>query len=190
MKGKYYKLKFIEQLKEAPFFSYAAKKAGVARATIYRWYNGDKEFKEAVDSALTDGRSQLGDLAEMKLIEKIKEKDLGAIKFYLQNNSPRYRPKLPIYPSPGKRHLKAGEKCEVCDQEKSEPTHGELLDEDTMEIMRKTVAAWDEAKIDYRTLGLDFNDVLRLHKKATLKNEAFDISKVKKLEPKTDNSES
>jgi len=82
---------FIKILDEVPFVSYAAKKSGIARATIYRWKKNNPEFREQLEMSLDSGRDQLIDVAEMALIEKIKSRDITAIKFFLQHNSERYR---------------------------------------------------------------------------------------------------
>lgn len=163
MKGKYHKLKLIEILKEAPFFTYAAKKVGVARSTLYRWYQNDKEFQQAVDSALTDGRGQLGDIAEMKLIELIKKGDLNAIKFFLLHNDKRYRPKLPTYIPPSKRNLKIGDTCDTCNQTKPAPIP-DIPQEEMAEIVRQALKDWDELKAEHKKDGLDFDDMISKYK--------------------------
>jgi hypothetical protein len=111
MRGKFERLKFIQILEDTPFISYAAKKSGVAKATIYRWMKSDSNFQSAVDLALESGRRHLSDIAEMALTEKIKSKDLGAIKFYLQNNNKRYRPVRTTYIPP-----ELDEKRQNCDE--------------------------------------------------------------------------
>ncbi|MFH0892789.1 MAG: phBC6A51 family helix-turn-helix protein [Candidatus Falkowbacteria bacterium] len=92
MKTKFEQSRFIKILEEAPFISYAAKKAGIARATIYRWKKNNPEFREQLERALDSGRDHLIDIAEIALVEKIKSKDMTAIKFFLQHNDTRYRP--------------------------------------------------------------------------------------------------
>lgn len=154
MKGKYDKSKFIEVLKEIPFVSYAAKKAGIARATIYRWQKSDKDFRQAVDSALIEGRGQLGDLAEMKLVEKVKEKDMGAIKFYLQHNDKRYIPKRPAYVAPSKQHLKPGDMCEACNQIQPHDPSG-VLYPTVVEGVKHFIAEFADLKKRYEEVGMD-----------------------------------
>jgi transposase len=91
MKSNYEQSKFIKVLEEVPFLSYAAKKTGIARSTIYRWRKSNPKFREQLEKALGSGREQLNDIAEMALVEKIKSKDMGAIKFFLQHNNEKYR---------------------------------------------------------------------------------------------------
>lgn len=83
---------FLETLREKPFLSSAAKKVGVARATIYRWIKDDPAFAAEVAKGLELGRDHLNDFAETKLVTLINRESLGAIKFWLQNNHKRYTP--------------------------------------------------------------------------------------------------
>lgn len=120
MRSKYERSKFIKILEEAPFVSYAAKKVGISRASIYRWQKNDPEFKMAINRALNSGRDQLIDVAEMALIEKIKSKDMGAIKFFLQHNDIRYRPVRTTYVPPNNDDDITGVKhCPVCREVKA-----------------------------------------------------------------------
>lgn len=118
MRKKYDKSKFIKTLEEAPFVSYAAKKSGIARATIYRWKKENPEFRLAMEKALNSGRDQLGEIAEMALIEKIKSKDMTAIKFYLQHNNEKYRPVRTAYVPPNNM-IESEKHCPVCEQVKA-----------------------------------------------------------------------
>lgn len=111
--------KFLQYLEDTPFVYYAAKKAGIAPATIYRWMKDNAVFKKEVDKAINEGRDKINDIAEMKLIKKIEAGEMRAIVFYLTHNNRRYVPKRSIYVEP-KRELKAGEKCDSCGSEKVE----------------------------------------------------------------------
>lgn len=112
MKDNDEKLKIIEVLRETPFISYAVKKIGVSRSTIYRWMESDQEFKEQINKATTEGHGRISDLAEMNLIKKIETGNLGAIKYYLSHNNRRYLPRR-SYTEPVKE-LAPGETCESC----------------------------------------------------------------------------
>jgi hypothetical protein len=83
--------KFLQALREVPFIHRAAKKVGIHPATIYRWIARNPEFANAVEDALVIGRENLTEAAESLVVKKIKEEDLGAAKFFLTHNSPRYR---------------------------------------------------------------------------------------------------
>lgn len=114
MKRRYERSKFIEILTETPFISFAARQSSVSRSTIYRWIKDDYDFNQAVQKALTFGRANMIDIAEMALVSKIKKGDVGAIKLYLQNNDPRYMPKRTVFIGPEVSKLKPGKTCEQC----------------------------------------------------------------------------
>lgn len=68
-------------------------KTGVDKSTYYRWCKEDKIFKKEAKLAERQGRENNCDVAEHSLMLKVKEKDLGAIKYLLSHNSARYKPK-------------------------------------------------------------------------------------------------
>ncbi len=90
------KQKFIEILEKTPVIQVACERAGISRATFYRWKESDKEFAEKTESALSEGNSLVSDIAIAQLISAIKEKNLGAIKFWLQNHHPDYANEMHI----------------------------------------------------------------------------------------------
>lgn len=90
------KQKFLEILEKTPVVQVACERSGVSKATFYRWKEADKEFSEKVEKALTEGNSLVSDIAIAQLISAIKEKNLGAIKFWLQNHHTDYTEKLHI----------------------------------------------------------------------------------------------
>lgn len=110
------KTKFLNALRETPFMGHAAKKSGVARATIYRWMKSDPRFKEEVNSALKIGRDQLTDIAEMMLVQQIKKGSMQAIKFYLEHNNKRYYHKKIVAAEPPAipKVFGPGEQCDRC----------------------------------------------------------------------------
>lgn len=81
---------FIELLGETPIVSAVCKKLGISRQTLYRWKQEDYEFRKDFDTAIGRGRDNINDLAESKIIEKIKDGDFGAARFWLQNNKTNY----------------------------------------------------------------------------------------------------
>lgn len=87
---------FLEQLKRTPTIETSCQKVGVARATVYRWVNGNKHFKKKVEDALTEGRTFMSDVAENQLFSLIGEKEFQAIKLYLSTHNPRYGNKLEL----------------------------------------------------------------------------------------------
>lgn len=125
------KKKLIETLAEAPFISHACKKLGIPRATFYRWRAEDENFGEGVRGALEMGRARGCDMAEAALLKLIQDGNIVAIKFFLQNNDPRYTPKRAIYVSPH-HTLGPGETCPVCNSIGSLP-----LSEEDKDILHK-----------------------------------------------------
>jgi hypothetical protein len=84
------KTALLDILKEMPIIQVACKKAGVSRATYYRWRNEDQEFAQASTSALKEGVDFINDMSESQIIQLIKEKRLPAIALWLKHNNPRY----------------------------------------------------------------------------------------------------
>lgn len=75
------KVKLLDHLIEAKgIVTTACKKADQPRSTFYLWYNGDAEFKEAVD----DIQNICLDFVEEKLQELILKNDTTATIFYLK----------------------------------------------------------------------------------------------------------
>ena len=84
------KERLIEKMSEQPNVSIASRLANVPRANFYRWIKEDQDFKDKVAEAMELGIEQINDLAEMKLIQLIKEGNLSAIKHWLMYNNHRY----------------------------------------------------------------------------------------------------
>ena len=84
---------FLKLLADSPFVDHAAKQAGIARSTVYRWMKDNPEFRKAVEKAKKGGCVHMVELGEIMLLKKVKEGDVSAIKFLLTHNSKRYRPK-------------------------------------------------------------------------------------------------
>lgn len=87
------KLALINELEDNPIIEIACKKAGVSRATYYRWIKDDKDFKYDANYAQKHGVDKVNDAVESTLINlAIKDRSLGAIKFWLENRHPGFRP--------------------------------------------------------------------------------------------------
>lgn len=86
----------IENLKRVPIVEAACSKSQVSRATFYRWKLQDKKFAQLADVALSEGASLINDMAESQLISAIKDKNLGAIIFWLRSHHPAYTAKMEI----------------------------------------------------------------------------------------------
>lgn len=111
------KSKFVEYLRETPPVNLACKKAGVSRATYYRWYKDDREFRESIQKVIRQGRANINDLAEATLIKMIKGENFSAIRFWLQHNNSRYVPLRTTYIEPVQHNhinLEPGDTCTYC----------------------------------------------------------------------------
>lgn len=85
------KRRVIKELLLVPIVQLACKRAGVSRATYYRWLKEDSKFALEYDEALVKGIQSINDLAESKLIHRVNEGDMRAISFWLSNNKENYR---------------------------------------------------------------------------------------------------
>ena len=90
------KEQLIEILSKNPIIQPAVDRCGISRSTLYRWKARDKDFEERMEKAIEEGRTLVTELAESKLMNSIKNENLGAIIFWLRNNDIRYSDKLEI----------------------------------------------------------------------------------------------
>ena len=86
----------IEQLKKTPVIQVACEKMNIGRSTFYRWKDQDKEFSKAVDESVAEGTDFVSDLAESRLIEAIRDRNLRAVLFWLRSHSTRYATKIEL----------------------------------------------------------------------------------------------
>jgi len=80
----------IKALKEMPVIQIACKRAGVSRATYYRWRTEDEDFLQQSNEAANEGREFICDMSESQIIKSIQEGKLPACTLWLKHNSPRY----------------------------------------------------------------------------------------------------
>ncbi len=80
----------LESLRQVPIIQLACKRAGVSRATYYRWRNEDKEFSATSEFALREGIDSINDMGESQIISLMKDKNATAIKYWLEHNHPKY----------------------------------------------------------------------------------------------------
>lgn len=90
------KEQLLEILKKTPIVQIACEKAGIGRATYYRWRKEDAEFMNASDVALQDGSLLVNDMAESQLMSAIKDKNMTAIIFWLKHHHPAYLTRVEI----------------------------------------------------------------------------------------------
>lgn len=86
----------LETFKKTPIIQLACEKAGVGRATYYRWRHDDSEFALQADLALEESVGLMNDLAESQLLSAIKEKNITAIIFWLKNRHKAYTNRVEI----------------------------------------------------------------------------------------------
>lgn len=86
----------LEQLRKVPIVSIACEKAGIGRATYYRWKKEDPEFSKAADEALAEGTYLVNDMAESQLLAAIRDNNLGAVMYWLKHRNPNYNNKLEV----------------------------------------------------------------------------------------------
>lgn len=86
----------LENLRKTPIIQVACEKAGVGRASFYRWKKEDKEFSKMADESIEEGARLINELAESQLISSIKNQNMTGIIFWLKNHHPAYTPKLEL----------------------------------------------------------------------------------------------
>ena len=86
----------LEQLRKMPIIQVACEKAGVSRATYYRWRKEDEAFTTSADEALQDGVNLVSDMAESQLLTGIRDGNLGAVMYWLKHRNANYNNKLEV----------------------------------------------------------------------------------------------
>lgn len=86
----------LERLRKTPIVQYACGRENVSRATYYRWRKDDPEFAKATDNAIKHGSDLVNDLAEAKLLEAIKDRNMTGIIFWLKHHHPMYATKVEV----------------------------------------------------------------------------------------------
>lgn len=86
----------LEILKKTPIVQIACEKAGVSRASYYRWRKEDVEFTKKSDQALLEGSLLVNDMAESQLMSAIKDKNMTAIIFWLKHHHPNYATRIEV----------------------------------------------------------------------------------------------
>ena len=86
----------LKQLRKIPIITVACEKVNVGKSTVYRWRDEDKKFAKDLEEALIEGESLVNDMSESQLISLIKEKNLPAIRFWLNHRHAKFREKVEI----------------------------------------------------------------------------------------------
>jgi hypothetical protein len=90
------KEQLLEILKKTPIVQIACEKAGIGRASYYRWRKEDADFAQQSDQALQDGSLLVNDMAESQLMSAIKDKNMTAIIFWLKHHHSAYATKVEV----------------------------------------------------------------------------------------------
>lgn len=90
------KEQLLEILRKTPIVQIACEKAGVGRASYYRWRKEDADFAHQSDQALLNGSLLVNDMAESQLMSAIKDKNMTAIIFWLKHHHPAYATKVEV----------------------------------------------------------------------------------------------
>lgn len=96
MKSNDTKKLFLENLKKVPIIQVACEKAGISRATVYRWRDKDKKFRKILNEALSQGEALINDMGESQLISLMKEKNFSAIRFWLNHRHDKFKERVEI----------------------------------------------------------------------------------------------
>ena len=86
----------LSHLRKTPIIQLACEKAGVGRATYYRWRKEDKEFAKEADKALAEGIALMNDFAESQLIASIRDRNMTAIIYWLKHRHKAYSTKVEL----------------------------------------------------------------------------------------------
>jgi predicted DNA binding protein len=86
----------LEHLRKVPIIQIACEKAGIGRATYYRWKKEDEVFAKAADEAVLEGTQLVSDMAESQLLTAIRDGNLGAVMYWLKHRNPHYNNKLEV----------------------------------------------------------------------------------------------
>lgn len=89
------KQRILEEFVLNPLVEPACRKAGISRATYYRWLEADTDFYDDVEMAQAQGRDRVNDMAESALMKGIRAEDFRSVKYWLDHNHRRYIKKRP-----------------------------------------------------------------------------------------------
>jgi len=84
------KKKILDELAATPIVEIACKKAGIHRSTFYRWCEQDHLFRDNAEQVRLESIWAVNDLAESKIIARVKNDDYKATTFWLKHNHHHY----------------------------------------------------------------------------------------------------
>lgn len=86
-----HKKAILEHLAKIPIVHIACERAGVSRATYYRWIKEGVKFKRETTDAIKAGEALINDMGESQLINLIKEKNFSAVRYWLDRRHPKFK---------------------------------------------------------------------------------------------------
>ena len=92
----------LKELAKIPIVGTACRRAGISRATYYRWREESRDFEDRADLALSKGQDLINDVAESHIVRNIHMGDVSAGKYWLSRHHYRYM-KKPEAPLPFRR---------------------------------------------------------------------------------------
>lgn len=90
------KERLVDQLRDMPIVEVACRRAGIGRATYYRWLKKDPEFAAQCREALEQSTAAVSDIAEAKLINAIQAGNMTAISFWLRSRHGAYQARVNV----------------------------------------------------------------------------------------------
>lgn len=86
----------LEHLRKTPIIQMACEKAGISRATYYRWKSVNKKFAKEAEEAIDEGVALMNDFAESQLISAIRDKNMTAIIYWLKHRHKAYSNRVEV----------------------------------------------------------------------------------------------
>lgn len=86
----------LQHIEKTPIVEVVCQKVGIGRTTLYRWLHEDELFAKEYGEAFGTGVDLISDLAESKLIGKIQEGDMTAVKLWLGTHRKDFVTKLEV----------------------------------------------------------------------------------------------
>ncbi len=86
----------LEHLKKTPIVQVVCEKAGISRATFYRWKKEDPNFQEETETCLINGIELMNDMAESQLLKSVRDGNMTGIIFWLKTRHKAYSTKVEV----------------------------------------------------------------------------------------------
>ncbi len=84
------KKNFLENIEKFPIIEIACQKTWITRTTYYRWLEEDEKFNIEAQQKLKIWKDLINDIAESNILSWVRDKDMKATMFWLNNNHKNY----------------------------------------------------------------------------------------------------